>query len=222
MCVEQQLTRNSNKSFVLLLHYSPSSSLKVRTYPALFLGGWEHIFLDSVGYDSSTFEVDRFIALACSGDEQRASDKDDRTSSLCSSIHALLPRVLPHLASQTLLYRNQGGNESFRDRKRRLDSFMYTKINNLSIGQILCHKFAVLWMEKALWHTTRRSAEALLNGTTQLSLSLSVHSFLLQTFQSFLGDILMHCNQWMNLDVLNESGVDVLTLFGSVLLGFPV
>jgi hypothetical protein len=230
MCVEQHLSAGIGKSFTLLLHYSPSSSLQSRCYPALFLGGWEHVFLDSVGNDSSSFDVNQFIALACrDSDHDSVSLRhgDESTKSVRHSIRALLPRVLPHLASQNFFYRNQKGtqdHDAFYRRKSRLDAIMHTMVGDVTIGDILCRKFSAMWFEYALLHTTRTASEALLRGTTQLSLSMSIHSVLIQTFQAFLGDSLAEANQWMNLDLIGDSSSnrDLLKLFGLVLTGLPV
>jgi hypothetical protein len=230
MCVEQHVSAGTGKSFTLLLHYSPSSSLQSQCYPALFLGGWEHVFLDSVGNDSSSFDVDQFIALACresDHDSFSLSHDDESTRSVRESIQALLPRVLPHLASQNFFYRNQQGtqgHDTFYRRKSRLDAIMHTMVGDATIGDILCRKFSVMWFEYALLRTTRTASEALLRGTTQLSLSMSIHSVLIQTFQAFLGDSLAETNQWMNLDLIGDSSInsDVSKLFGLVLIGLPV
>jgi hypothetical protein len=230
MCAEQHLSAGTGKSFTLLLHYSPSSSLQPRCYPALFLGGWDHVFLDSVGNDSSSFDVDQFIALACrDGDPDSVSLRHDDASTISvrHSIQALLPRVLPHLASQNFFYRNQQDtqdHETFYHRKSRLDAIMHTMVGDATIGDVLCRKFSAMWFEYALLHTTRTASEALLRGTTQLSLSMSIHSVLIQTFQAFLGDGVAEINQWMNLDLIgySSSNRDVLELFGLVLIGLPV
>jgi hypothetical protein len=230
MCVEQHVSPGTGKSFTLLLHYSPSSSLQSRCYPALFLGGWEHVFLDSVGNDSSSFDVDQFIALACRDsdhDSLSLSHDDESTMSVRESIQALLPRVLPHLASQNFFYRHQQGtqdHDAFYRRKSRLDDIMHTMVGDATVGDILCGKFSAMWFEHALLRTTRTASEALLRGTTQLSLSMSIHSVLIQTFQAFLCDSLAETNQWMNLDLIGDSSSnsDVSELFGLVLIGLPV
>jgi hypothetical protein len=225
MCVEQQIFETAGKSFTLLLHYSPSSSRHGRCYPALFLGGWEHVFLDSVGNDSSAFDVDKFIALACRDvDADEASYVlDNNSNSVLESIRALLPRVIPYVASRKLFYRDQNTQVlSFGHQKARLDKLMLTHVGDLTIGDILCEKFSALWLESALLLTTRRASDALLRGTTQLSLSMSIHSVLVQFFQAFLCDVLAQSNEWKNLDLVEERSTAAAKLFGLVLRGLPV
>lgn len=227
MCVEQQIGDKAGKSFTLLLHYSPSSSIQARCYPALFLGGWEHIFLDGVGNDNSLFGVDQFIALACRDTDCATLESGKEASCVLESVHILLLRALPHLASQNLFYRVQNTHDRdlFRHRRIRLEGLMYTKVGDSTIGGILCEKFATLWFENALLRTMRKASEALLKGTTQLSLSMSVHSVLVQMLQAFLNGILMQSNQWRNLDLVGDSfsrNSDTAKLFGLVLRGLPV
>lgn len=40
----EQIVSSTKKSFVLVLHYSPSSAIDARLYPALFIGGWQQFF----------------------------------------------------------------------------------------------------------------------------------------------------------------------------------
>lgn len=229
MVVEQHRSETmTNKTFALLLHYSPSSHLQSRCYPALFLGGWQHVFLDSVGNDSSAFDVDRFVALACQDTSEASDSLESSKDCVRRSIKALLPRILPYLASQKLFYRDQDmkQNESFYHRKNALGRLISTTVGDCTIGDILCEKFSDMWLEHALFNTTRTASEALLRGTTQLSLSMSIHSVLLQSFQVFLGATLADANQWSNLDLVNNNdsspNIRVLELFGLCLRGLPV
>ena len=226
MVVEQHLSETTKKTFALLLHYSPSSCLQSQCYPALFLGGWQHFFLDSVGDGSSEFGVDRFVALACQDTSASAASLDSRRECILQTIQALLPRILPYLASQKLFYSNQDmiQNESFYHRKNVLGRLMETAVGDCTIGCILCQKFASMWLDHALFQTTRSASEALLRGTTQLSLSMSIQSVLIQSFQVFLGAAMADANQWMNLDLVHDgsSNADVLKLFGLSLQRLPV
>jgi hypothetical protein len=219
MCVEQQIAGIEGKSFLLLLHYSPSSTVQARCYPALFLGGWEHVFLDSVGNDGSSIDVNRFISVACHEPDSLSKCENDAHE----SVQMLAQRMLPHLVKQNLFYREQLSKlASFNLRRNRLDQVLNTKVGGSSIVDILCEKFTSWWFDKSLHSTTKRAAQALLAGTTQLSLSMSVHSALVQLFQSFLSEILIQTNQWKNFDLVDDMVPDVGDLFGLILRSFPV
>ena len=215
--MEQHIANKMEKSFILLLHYSPSNLVQARCYPALFLGGWEHVFLDSVGSDTSAFVVDRLILRACRDINTTSQDCDQDTNCVQEAVDLLLPRALSQLASQQFFYRDQSFHtlDLLSHRRKTLDKVLDTKIDDSTIGAILSEKFSAIWVASGLLQTTRVASEALLCGTTQLSLSMSVHSALLQTFQAFLAHVIAQMNQWRNLDsgrildVVNPLAVDM-------------
>jgi hypothetical protein len=224
MCVEQRISENSRKSFVLLLHYSISSAVQSRCYPALFLGGWKHVFIDGVGNSDPAFDVTQFIALACGEANLEEKLKGGHGTSVRSPrecIRALLPRVLSSVATEEIFYRQQCpiDKDSYDLRKNLVDRVLLVTVGDESVSEILCDKFLQFWMEKALVRTAATASEGLLDRTTQLSMSMSVYSVLVQTFRDFLTDILVEANQWLNLDILLTTSLrqDVAELFGIIL-----
>ena len=211
----------------MLLHYS-SNSLLSRSYPALFLGNWEHVFLDGVGNDSATFKVDEFIEIACeiATEESKPKMPEIGTQHVFESTKALLPRMQPIIAAQKLFYpgQNSVGQDSFNHRKAMLDKLLLTPVGTSCIGDIICKKFGLLWLEFALVRTATTAAESLLRGITQLSLSTSIHAVLVQTFHVYFKEILLQINQRLNLDVIADasSRSDTSKLFGVLLQELPV
>lgn len=226
MKVEQYTLEGSGKAFCLLLHYPPSSPLHVRCYPALFLGGWNHIFLDSVG-DNSGMDMSTHISHACCNVAPTATEYDKFIHQLQT---LLLPRILPQLLSQNLFYRDQElfQRNSFLERKVCLARLLATKINSASIELILCQKFAKLWFDQVLLRATSLASKSLSQGLTQLSLSMSIHSTLVGIFQLFLSDVLVQANQWRNFDIIasthggSSRDNHMLALFEMVLQNLPV
>jgi hypothetical protein len=226
MQVEQHISGLSGKSFVMLLHYPPSNSLQGQCYPALFLGGWEHIFLDSVG-DSSTIDVDTYISHACRNIVASSSERAKCVLHLQNILHQ---RVLSQLVGQNIFYREQNmfQRDSFHDRRISLARLLSTKIDTSSVGKILCEKFADLWFDHVLLRATYRASQSLFLGVTQLSLTTSIHSTLIHVFQAFLCDILVRANQWRNFDLIALSTRTtptkkcLLILFEKVLQELPV
>jgi hypothetical protein len=227
MQVEQYTSGLSGKSFVMLLHYPPSNSLQGQCYPALFLGGWEHIFLDGVG-DSSTIDVDTFyISHAC---RNIVASSGERAKCVLQLQNILHQRVLSQLVNQNIFYREQKmfQRDSFNDRKICLARLLSTKIDTATIEKILCEKFADLWFDHVLLRATYRASQSLFHGATQLSLTTSIHSTLIHVFQEFLSDILVRANQWRNFDLITLStrttptNKCLLKLFEKILRELPV
>jgi hypothetical protein len=226
MKVEQYASEGSGKTFCLLLHYPPSSPLHARCYPALFLGGWDHIFLDSIG-DSSGLDMNTHVSLVCRNVAATLSECEKFMHQLRTLI---LPRVLPHLLSQNLFYRDQKHfqRNSFLERKVCLSRLLATKIDTATVEHILCEKFVHLWFNHVMLRATFLASNSLSQGLTQLSLAMSIHSTLVRVFQLFLSDALVQANQWRNLDIIavahRRSPRDscVLKLFEMILPKLPV
>jgi hypothetical protein len=226
MCVEQHVRETEGKSFILVLHYPPSSTQNQSCYPSLFLGGWEHYFLDGVGSQGQSSGIEHLIEAACRGDRADDPRQLERTTlRICNTVQTLLPRVIPHVASQKLFYSHQGkhGQASFVDRTSLLQSVMNSTVGGTHIASILCMKFARMWANHALLFCMRRATEGLVRGTTQLSLTMSIESVLVETFDTFLTAEVMEMNQWRNLDVLldTDPGESIRELYGLILRDLP-
>ena len=228
--VEQNLNSANEKTFILLLHYPPSTSMRASCYPALFLGGWSHHFLDGIGHggDDSLGE-DRFFDIACRR-RQEYDHCDIAYTGEC--LKSLLPRVLSHVATQDVLYSGQLGDRGsqlgsvpvdFTAKQKFLTSLMRKKIGDETMAEIICLKFSVIWLSDGLVKTIEGASEALLHGTTQLSMSMSVHATLTETFDAYVAYVIVESNQLCNLDVLRiDTTKEVLGLFGLILKGLPV
>ena len=227
MCVEQRLRETEEKSFILLLHYPPSSAHRQLCYPALFLGGWEHFFLDGVGSQGLSLGIEQLIEAACrcgKGDDPRQMEQ--LTSCFSQFILTLLPRVIPHVASQKIFYRRQekNGRSSFVDRTSMLLAVMNATAGSSNVATIVCSKFARMWASRGLLNSMNKASEGLLLGTTQLSLTMSIHSAIVEAFDTFLTTEVIAMNQWFNLDIILETVPDekISELFGLILEDLPI
>jgi len=222
MLAEQLLVGTRKKSFILLLHYPASLEQGLTWYPALFLGGWNHIFLDNIGVKETSIDLEYLIRAAC---ESENLDEGIIHSQLASTVTMLLPRVLPHVASRMWLYPKQDGGQSlFSARKTRISRLMKTEVGKATISQILCEKYARMWSMQALLATINGLTFGLLQGTSQLSMCMSMQSILMETFDSFIALSVKGMNEWLNLDILwtRDQSKETLKVFGIVLAGMPV
>jgi hypothetical protein len=223
-CVEKNAVGVGGKAFVLLLHF-PSSGRDGRScYPALFLGGWEHFYLDGIGSQDQSLEIECLIEAACRcGSSGDLTGITPRIADLCK---LLLPRVLPHIASQKLFYPNQGktGQNSFGARSTILQGVLQKQVGDSSLANILSRKFASMWAEHGLMNSMRRATNGLLLGLTQLSLTMSMRTELVETFDTFVATMLTTMNQWRNLDLLLDPATSdsICELYGRILIDIPM
>jgi len=219
MHVDQEASKGSEKIFIILLHYPPSSALQSScAYPALFLGGWDHVFLDGIGTSEQAIRVDEMFRGACLG--------SDASRFFLSAAQAQMHRVQPHVASQRIFHAHQetGNDSSFQNRIRRIDRIFNCIVGEFSVSEILCKKFAKSWENEGLLKTTRRASDGLLKGTTQLSISLSIQSVMVETLTTYITSALKEMNQWFGLDLLlgEQQDAELLSLFGLILESLPM
>ena len=224
MCVERNVDGIGGKSFVLLLHYSSSGRDGRSCYPALFLGGWEHFFLDGIG-SHQCLGIEYLIEAACKSAGE-STELERITSHISDSARHLLPRILPHVASQKLFYPNQekNGQRSFVNRTKMLQDVLKTRVGKSDVATILTQKFAATWADYGLLNSMRRATKGLLLGTTQLSLTMSMQTVLVETFDTFMSATLVEMNQWRNLDLLLDAttGDRICELYGQILSDIPI
>jgi hypothetical protein len=234
MFLEQTLSPGSGKVVVLLLHFPRSSA---SSYPALFLGGWQHYFLDSVGQLECDARVETFIEAACTkmnGSEVLVCNTDNQIEEMAERLESMLPRVLSHVAAKKILHSDQvtkaamnfGSKSRFghSDRYYLLISLFQKPLCGQTIGKLFCKKFGELWLKNGLQRTMKRASERLLTGTTNLPLSMSLQSCLLETFDTFVTLQLCEMNHDRNLDVILQEVVnqEAEELFGLVLHSLPL
>lgn len=227
MCVEQNVEGIDGKTFILLLHYPLSGRDGTSCYPALFLGDWEHFYLDGIGSQDQLLRIEDLIEAACKGGNSgKLVEQDEVTACIADSSMDLLKRVLPHVASQKLFYPGQlgDGENSFNIRMKVLQDVLKCPLGNVETAKILCHKFAKMWAEHGLLNSMQQATNGLLLGTTRLSLSMSIRTVLVETFDTFMTFMIMEMNSWRNLDILLDSSTDerVFELFGLILNEIPV
>lgn len=224
--VEQRIAQVKGGTFVLLLHYPPSITRRGSCYPALFLHGWEHVFLDGIGSSGPDLRVESCIEQACRTSGHGCGPKenqDEFSTSLCSSLKLLLPRVIGHAATRGINSQSRG-HLSYDARYQWLSKVMRTSVGGATVGNILCEKFSQLWPATSLPRTIKRVSDGLLKGTTQLSLSMSVRTNLIDSFDAYVSVALNEMNQGDSLAILSNHAIDsnVARLFGMVLRGLPV
>lgn len=138
----EQKTLAPTKRFLLLLYY-PLCTGKP-SYPALFLGRWECIYLDGIGYrdaSSSILSVNNVFEAACFNQKLNAS----------TLIEALLPKAIQYASSQCRFYSNSIYPDSvnhkmeFIMRHKKVEAILTQEVAGKSLGMLLGEKYISLW-----------------------------------------------------------------------------
>ena len=212
------------KVFALVLHY-PASSVRFLSYPALFLGNWKHAFLDGVGQMGPSLGLSESIQMACRGTS--VNDANLKVQ-LCSAFSRMMPIVNAHLACKNLFYKGQGKSQDalheglFLARRNFVTSIFATPLGTSTVGSVLYNKFASYWLDQGLESTIKTACLRLQRGTTQLSVTGSIHSTILEVFNKFMVWCMKEMNTWRGLDVLQSGTEEAVGLFGFILDKLPV
>ena len=216
----EQLKLAPAKRFLLMLHYP--LSCKTPSYPALFLGKWQCIYLDGIGYRGFTSSPLSINNIIMTGLDQAVLDAD-------MLLDALLPKTIQYVASQVPFY-SRGNSQSvnremqFTERLRKIEAVLNRQIEGKSLGYLLCASYLGMWTKDAIREMLWRSAHGLKSGTTHLSLSSAIRSTFQYTFNKFVANAIIEINVWMNLDVLLKeasSNLETDSIFLLILEAMP-
>jgi hypothetical protein len=210
------------KHFFALCHYPASTPNFCSCYPALFLGNWTHSYLDTAVNEDQCTNVKQCFSMSLQ--DRLGTLPAARTFDIFQSTEQLLPQVLVGVISQPFFYNSKAdetdtssinGNMPFHTRYRNLQIILATRLGDESLASLLCHKFSTLWSREALSGVIHKTAQGVVKGLTQTSLSTSLNGTLQDSLGTFLVSQLSNMNALRNLDVLwdTEHSKLKMTLF---------
>ena len=216
--------KNTNKLFVLLLHFPPAMFF-TPCYSSLFLQGWDHHYLDSITPATLTrgAEVrtvvdinDWFQQCCCSG--YTSSFDSDK---MVTALECMLEDAVPVIASRMVL--NTGKHKSFcrstnaSQRTNIISDLLLKK----RIGIVLSRRYAKYWNRQTTVELLQKVSSFTYNQKSTLNITDAIQT----TFQSFFFDFLVYMFTKINecnLDILLDEHSPTLELVLSLLETVPV
>ena len=226
--IEQKESRSlfDDKMFVLLLHF-PQVQFFNRCYPALFLNGWDHFYLDSLTTDikmegipeplGNVVDIKQCFRIALG-----ISDSNDAFS---LHLEPLLEVAIPVISSRVITGSSQGEyNKTIKVSARQLQLRKIFFINNncTPIGEAFCTLFHKYWDNKTVIKFLKDAANFTFRHQSTLSITSYIQTRIKALFFEFVVYVLWMINQDCNLDTLlsinlAESFEKVQNLFSSVI-----
>lgn len=226
--IEQKENRSlfDDKMFVLLLHF-PQVQFFNRCYPALFLNGWDHFYLDSLTTDikmegipeplRNVVDIKQCFRIALG-----ISDSND---ALSLHLKPLLEVAIPVISSRVITGSSQGEyNKTIQVSARQLQLRKIFFINNncTPIGEAFCTLFHKYWDNKTVIKFLKDAANFTFRHQSTLSITSYIQTRIKALFFEFVVYVLWMINQDCNLDTLlsmnlAESFKKVQNLFSSVI-----
>lgn len=194
------------KLFVVLVHF-PSTSFFDPCYPSLFLQGWDHYYLDSVGHgmlnDNGTvtevLSVKQWFSTCCFPNEYSAT-----RDQMIKTLQGMVKEAIPYVAARILVPTQKCGNFNRpMNASERMDAVRHILID-LEFGNELANRYCSYWSTGKMNELIRKATRFTQTKKSTLNLTDSIQSTFRSLFFDFLVYMLNSFNEDCSLDILFE------------------
>ncbi len=193
----------TKRLFVIILHFPPSMFVKA-CYPTVFLRGWNHIYLETIGYalDDAFLNVKDWLQLSCFG--PRSAHLPKTTLAVSTTLNAFLKKSQVVTAVSSLAPFTTRPDGSFsqpmmpKERMNALQELFERK----RVGGVLCELFESYWTPHVMVKYLERAAVSTYLRESTLSISDSLVTEFRSKFLDFLVYIVVKINEDFNLDII--------------------
>ncbi len=211
------------KLFLLLLHFP--ALFGQHCYPTLYLKGWDHLYLDSIGHQQSKIIVDAENWLKSSWqDKFYTSDTFDLQDSVADATCSFLEPTIPILCSR--IHFGQKTDTSFNSMMKNEQRSLSLKrlIFKYKIGDVLCEHFSSYWKPKVKLELLERIVSFSKQSQSTVSITESINTTIKSLFFDFCVYMITLINEDDNLDILFSELVSspIHVVFKSIFKLFPL
>ena len=222
---EKESTHGKRKLFILLLHF-PSVMFYNSCYPTLFLQGWDHHYLDTIGRGTLTREgikavVDiKYWFSQCCFEKSSTRELNDQ---MVETLERMLPEAIPVVASRVVIHRRSANRQAYQlmnayERTRTLQRIFKDKT-----GKILCTRFCGYWKKDVMTELMHRVTRFMYSNESTLNITDSIQTAVRSHFFDFLIYIVSTMNVDHDIDfLLQDHQGEVQVLFWKLLETVPI
>ena len=202
-----------NKLIVILLHYPPtifnrthhkSRNGSFSGYPAHFLHGWDHCYLDNLQKqkENNPLNIQNWLTLTLlSHEDELKKIKGPMLESLCSKIPQQTIDILSRIKFGTNL--RCVFNSVEMDLYQRAEALQII-FERTEVGLVLCESFISYWKSDFIREQIHNYANSIFQNLSNLSLTDLVVTSFWNLFTSFLTLMVYRMNEGLNMEVLFE------------------
>ena len=236
LLIEEKEARSkikANKLIYVLLHFS-SNIIYTHCYPSLFLNGWQHIYLDTIGEAKADSHIDIQKWLTYSLLKQKESSIEHITSSHTESclvtksimitwLHNLLPNVSVSIGIQkTKDIDKLCGNKTIHDCWYHVLFGFDNKISNA-----IMKRFSYFWQQDAINKLSQQAASYSMKYHSSRTLSSTIKTTVESSFKDIVLYLLSIINHTMAIHTIlkcKEDSTDcaAVNLFCQILSILPI
>ena len=204
--------------FVLLLHFPPTL-LSDACYPSLFLRGWNHFYLDSIGHAPSdaVLNVSNWLQLSCFGPDSLVRTKESLVSALMAILRRpdAVARVSSWIPFLTQADTPFSGHMSPAQRHQIL---LQELLVEKEVGEALCELFYSYWKPAVMVEHLETAADFIYKRESTLNITDSLDTEIKNKFFDFLVYIIAEISEDFNVDIMFEDRVpkEVTKLFTAI------
>ena len=219
--------KNTNKLFVLLLHFPPAMFF-TPCYSSLFLQGWDHHYLDSItpatltrGAEVRTVvDINEWFQQCCCSGSTPSSDSDKMVTALECMLEDAVPVIASRMVLKTGKHKSFCGSTNASQRTNIISDLLLNK----SIGTVLSKRFAEYWNPQTMVELLQKVSSFTYSRKSTLNITDAIQTTFRSLFFDFLVYMFAKLNADRNLDILldEQCTPHTLKLFLSLLKTVPV
>lgn len=186
---ETEITCNKSmkcsKLMILLLHFPPSS-FNQYCYPLLFLHGWEHHYLDSIGQVfSDGIDVEGWLSqcfplyLATNEDSLSVSVSSNKSFMCNEGMNNWLKDIS---VSTVWIHEDCSPYKLLTDTRQYWENLLST----MKVGEVIVKRFIYFWKLKQIFEVSAKAAYRSATCESTMSMSEAIQAALKDSFQDFV------------------------------------
>ena len=204
-----------DKLFVLLLHFTPSQFFNP-CYPALFIQGWDHFYLDSLSCEASNIES------ACVDIKQcfRHCLFPKQSSSMMFDFQCLLPQAITFASARVPIATSQYLDDAFNQPMAiyQREEILKKLFDDMKFGCLLCDLFMQYWTPQQTHQFLVDAADFTSSNESSLSIVRYINTRVSGLFSNYILYMIAFMNEDGNLDILaSDSSESQVELFAEIL-----
>ena len=207
--------KTTDKLFVLLLHFTSSQFFNA-CYPALFIQGWDHFYLDSLSCEASNIESPCIDIRQCF----RHCLFPKQSSSMMFNFRSLLPQAITFASARVPIATSQYLDDAFNQPMaiHQREEILKKLFNDMKFGYLLCDLFMQYWTPQQTHRFLVDAADFTSSNESSLSIVRYVNARVSGLFSNYILYMITFMNEDGNLDILtSDSSKSQVELFTEIL-----
>ena len=223
--------KKHHKVMILLMHF-PCSMFFRHCYPSLFLHGWEHYYLDTVGHPKTEHSIDivKWFLHCCSSrstdnvQQEIAVGKEDLNFVTNSVMEYWMSEIIPVISAYVYLEMSRWPHGESGDKLTR-QKIWNKLVFEMNVKDVLMKQFLTYWELETITELSEKASNFTVTYESTLGMTGAIQSAVQSSFQDFVLYILSVVNKHKAIHALfleNRCLDETLSIFLEILALLPI